>query len=186
MDNPISFIGFCGSLRKGSFNKMLLQATLQLLPENVFMETASIELPLYNADLDAPLSDRPELVTKLREAIAKADAVVIVSPEYNYNIPGGLKNMIDWVSTGKDSPLRNKPIAVMGATTGMWGTERMQAAFNPVFTFLDMKPVLQPEVLIADAPKKFDANGRFIDETGKEIIRQKLQALKDLIIQEKK
>lgn len=186
MDTPIRFIGFSGSLRKGSFNTMLLNSCMELLPENVSMEIASIDLPLYNQDLDEPTKPRPELVQKLRDAMAKADGIVIVSPEYNYNIPGGLKNMIDWVSRGQDSPILNKPVAVMGATTGLWGTIRMQLAFLPVFQFLKMKPVLQPEVLIAQANKKFDEHGHFTDEMGRDIVKKKLQALKDIIVNEKR
>jgi chromate reductase, NAD(P)H dehydrogenase (quinone) len=96
-----------------------------------------------------------------------------------------LKNAIDWASRGEDSPLLNKPVAVMGATPGMWGTVRMQTAFLPVFTFLNMKPVLKPEVLLAQASKKFDANGKLTDDKAKDLIRQKLEALKVLILKDR-
>lgn len=187
MSDPLHFVGFSGSLRKGSYNTMLLNAVRELLPENVSFETASIDMPLYNADNDLPeAAERPEQVKAFREILAKADGIVIVSPEYNYSIPGGLKNAIDWASRGEDSPLLNKPVAVMGATPGLWGTIKMQVAFNTVFQFLNMRPVYKPEVLVNQAKNKFDEKGRLTDQMSRDIVNQKLQALKDLIIQLKK
>lgn len=184
MNQAIHLAGISGSLREKSFNTYLLEAAKDLLPEGVTMEIASIaEIPLYNADLDTPSTPhRPEAVAIFREILAKADGILIASPEYNYSIPGGLKNAIDWASRGKDSPLLRKPVAVIGATPGLWGTVRMQLAFQPVFLFLDMKPVLKPEVLIAQANKKFDEKGTLTDETAIGLIRQKMQALKELIL----
>ena len=184
MHTPLHFVAMSGSLRKGSFNTMLLHNAMNLLPEGVTMEIASIaDIPLYNADADLPIAtERPGPVNKFREILAKADGIVIVSPEYNYSIPGGLKNAIDWASRGTDSPLLKKPVAVMGATTGMWGTVRMQLAFQAVFLFLDMKPVQKPEVLIAKAPDKFDENGKLTDDFAIDLVRKKLQALKELVL----
>jgi len=183
MSDHIKLLGVSGSLRKGSFNTMLLNAAAQLLPEDVSMNIISFQdIPLYNADLDLPAAkQRPLVVEYLRKAIAEADGLLISSPEYNYSIPGGLKNAIDWASRGEDSPLLRKPVAVIGATTGLWGTVRMQTAFHPVFVFLDMRPVYKPEVLVAQAEKKFDKDGSLIDEMTKKLLRQKLQNLKDLI-----
>src|SRR5258705_1052842 len=166
MSDYIQLDGFSGSLRKGSYNTMLLKAAAQLLPADVSMEIISIaDIPLYNGDLDLPLaSHRPETAEHFRKMLTDADGILIASPEYNYSIPGGLKNAIDWASRGEDSPLVNKPIAVMGATPGMWGTVRMQTAFLPVFTFLNMKPVLKPEVSVAQAKNKFDAKGKLTDD----------------------
>lgn len=182
MTAVIHWAGISGSLRKESFNTWLLHAVLELLPPGVTMDILSIaDIPLYNADLDIPsVKKRPDTVTVFREALAEADGVVIVSPEYNYSIPGGLKNAIDWASRGEDSPLLKKPVALLGATPGMWGTVRMQQAFHPLFQFLNMQPVYQPEVLIAQAKEKFDAGGKLKDEKAKEIIRKKLTALKQL------
>ena len=184
----LQFAGLAGSLRKGSFNRMLLNAALELLPEDVSMEIISFEnVPLYNADQDLPSSkERPETVKQFRDSLSKADGLVIVSPEYNYSIPGGLKNAIDWASRGEDSPLLRRPVALMGATPGLWGTTRMQLAFHSVFLFLDMKPVYKPEILLAQANKKFDEQGRLNDEMAKDLIRKKLQALKQLILQHRK
>ena len=187
MTGSVHLIGISGSLRKDSFNTRLLFAVQELLPEHVTMGIVSIaDQPLYNGDLDLPLATkRPAIIQQFRDVLATADGFVFVSPEYNYSIPGGLKNAIDWASRGEDSPLVNKPVAVMGATPGMWGTVRMQTAFLPVFTFLNMKPVLKPEILIAQANKKFDAQGKLADNKAKDLIKTKLEALKDLILKEK-
>jgi chromate reductase len=113
--------------------------------------------------------------------LTDADGILVASPEYNYSIPGGLKNAIDWASRGEDSPLLRKPIAVIGATSGLWGTARMQLAFQNVFLYLDMKPVFKPEVLVAQAEKKFDKEGNLIDEMAKKLLKQKIEALKEMI-----
>ena len=183
MRDYFQLVGISGSLRKGSYNTMLLKAASQLLPLNVSMEIISIEdIPLYNADLDLPSAKgRPEPIEQFRKMLTDADGILISSPEYNYSIPGGLKNAIDWASRGEDSPLLRKPVAVIGATTGLWGTTRMQLAFHNVFLFLDMKPVYKPEVLVAQAEKKFDKTGNLIDEMAKKLLKQKLEALKEMI-----
>ncbi|MCX2575216.1 NADPH-dependent FMN reductase [Pedobacter sandarakinus] len=179
MEKNRKIVGLCGSLRKGSYNAMLLEFAGTLFPEGIDFEVVSwAELPVYNEDNDTPkVSERPESVVGFRNALADADAFIIASPEYNYSIPGGLKNAIDWASRGKDSPLMHKPVAVMGATQGMWGTVRMQAAFLPVFTFLNMNPVLQPEVLIAQAQNKFDDEGKLKDEAAVGFIKKKIENL---------
>jgi chromate reductase len=184
MRDHIKLIGISGSLRKGSLNTMLLKATAELLPTDVSMDIISIEnIPLYNADYDLPLVQlRPAEVEEFRNKIADADGLLIASPEFNYSIPGGLKNAIDWASRGDDAPLLRKPVAVIGATTGMWGTARMQTAFHAVFLFLDMKPIYKPEVLVAKADKKFDKEGKLTDETTKELLREKIHGLKEMIL----
>jgi chromate reductase len=183
MSEFIQLVGMSGSLRKGSYNTMLLKAAAQLLPTDVSMDIVSIEdIPLYNADLDLPAAkQRPEVVDHFRKMLTDADGILISSPEYNYSIPGGLKNAIDWASRGEDSPLLRKPVAVIGATTGLWGTVRMQMSFHNIFLFLDMKPVYKPEVLVAQAEKKFSKDGNLIDELAKKLVKQKLEALKEMI-----
>lgn len=182
MNSQLLFAGISGSLRKSSFNSMLLQNVEELLPAGVKLRILSIaDIPLYNADLDEPdASMRPGTIQYFRDQLAEADAIVIVSPEYNYSIPGVLKNAIDWASRGEDSPLLKKPIALMGATQGLWGTTRMQQEFHPLFQYLDMKPVYKPEIFVAQAKEKFDEKGRLKDEKTKALIQQKLQALKEL------
>ena len=183
-NDHIRLVGLSGSLRKGSYNSLLLKVAAQLLPADVTMDIVSIEdIPLYNADLDLPAAHkRPPAVEYLRNMIAKADGILISSPEYNYSIPGGLKNAIDWISRGEDSPLKHKPVAVMGASSGLWGTVRMQMDFHAIFLYMDMKPVYKPEVLLAQADKKFDARGNLTDETAKKFLKQKLEALKEMIL----
>lgn len=188
MNDQLLFAGISGSLRKDSFNSMLLQNVGELLPAGVTLRVLPIaDIPLYNADFDTPDAPmRPDSVQQFRDQLAEANAIVIVSPEYNYSIPGGLKNAIDWASRGEDSPLIKKPIALMGVTQGLWGTTRMQQEFHPLFQYLDMKPVYKPEIFVAQAKDKFDETGRLKDEKTKELIRQKLQALKELAQQVKR
>jgi chromate reductase, NAD(P)H dehydrogenase (quinone) len=182
MKTDIRFVGISGSLRKRSYNTALLNAAQELLPKNVVMEHAKIsDIPLFNSDIED--SERLQEVIYFRETLMRADAIVIASPEYNYSIPGVLKNAIDWASRGKDSPLVGKPVALMGATMGMWGTVRMQQAFRPVFQFLNMVPINKPEVLVAQAQNKFDVDGKLVDEETQSIIRQQLIALKQLVLQ---
>ena len=184
MSDMVHLVGISGSLRKESLNTKLLHQLSQFLPNDTAFEILSIAgLPLYNADLDIPASeDRPAPVNHFRQLLAKADGIVIVSPEYNYSIPGGLKNAIDWASRGDDAPLLGKPVALMGATPGLWGTVRMQQAFLPVFQYLGMKPVHKPEVLMAQANTKFDEKGNLNDESTKNILRKKLAALREMIM----
>lgn len=186
MQKTIQLIGISGSLRKQSYNTMLLNSLSGLLPEDGLLEIVSIaDIPIYNGDFDLPdAAERPATVNTFRAALAKADGLVIVSPEYNYSIPGGLKNAIDWASRGKDSPLLNKTVALMGVTTGMWGTVRMQMAFQQVFLALNIKTV-KPEILIASAKDKFDAAGKLIDEPTATLIKKQLSALTEMLIQQK-
>ncbi|QEH40799.1 NADPH-dependent FMN reductase [Chitinophaga sp. XS-30] len=178
----IHIVGISGSLRAGSYNTSLLKAAMELLPEGVTAEIVRFDdVPMYNADLDT--GDRPPAVRRFRETLAKADAFLIASPEYNYSIPGGLKNAIDWASRGQDAPLMHKPVALMGATPGMWGTVRMQLAFKQVFQFLNMKETGKPEVLVAQAPTKFDEQGRLTDEKTRDLVSRQLTALRDLTLQ---
>ncbi len=180
--------GISGSLRKGSYNTFLLKTAEQLLPEGVSLTIAAIDgLPLYDADLDLPATEtRPDSVNTFRRVLAEADAILIASPEYNYSIPGGLKNAIDWASRGTDSPLLNKPVALIGASPGLMGTVRMQLAFLPVFQFLNMKPVQKPEVLISQANTKFDEQGNLLDEKARELLGRKIEGLIALATSEKK
>jgi chromate reductase, NAD(P)H dehydrogenase (quinone) len=187
MSEQIQLVGISGSLRKGSYNTALLNAASKLLPEGVTMQTFNIgDIPLYNADLDMPAAkQRPAIVQQFRDLLAKTDGLLIASPEYNYGIPGLLKNAIDWASRGEDSPLLKKPVAIMGATIGLWGTVRMQMDFHNIFLYLNMKPVYKPEVLIGQAKNKFDEQGNLTDTTSLDLVRKKLQAFKDLVLHEK-
>jgi len=184
MNKPTHFVGISGSLRKDSYNTMLLKAAGDLLPESVTIEFLSIaDIPLYNGDLDMPArASRPEAVNKFRKVLAGADAILIVSPEYNYSIPGVLKNAIDWASRGADSPIIGKHVSLMGATQGQWGTTRMQLAFLPVFNTLKMLHINKFEVFVSLAQKKFDAEGNLTDEDTRELIKKHLVFLQETIV----
>jgi chromate reductase len=177
MNKAIHLVGISGSLRKGSFNTMLLKAAAELLPAHVTIELLSFaDLPVYNADMDIPArAARPEAVKKFREVLEAADGIVIASPEYNYSIPGGLKNAVDWASRGKDSPLIGKHVSLMGATDGHWGTARMQVAFLPVFNTLKMQHLNKFEVFVSMAQSKFDADGKLTDNDTMEILKKHLE-----------
>jgi len=184
MNDQVILGGISGSLRKDSYNTRLLHAVQELLPENTRLELISIEdVPLYNGDLDLPIAQqRPEPAERFRDAIRKVQGLVICSPEYNHSIPGVMKNAIDWASRGDDSPIIGKPVALMGATPGGWGTVLMQQAFLVVFQTLQMPLVPKPEILVSKAKEKFDAEGKFTDEKMKEQIRKKLHLLREMIL----
>ncbi len=188
MNQPIHLAGISGSLRKDSYNTALLKNVEKLLLQGMTMEILSIgDLPLYNADDDIPaVSQRPPTVERFRQGLSKAVGIIIVSPEYNYSIPGVLKNAIDWASRGEDSPMLNKPVAVMGASPGQMGTVRMQLAFLPVFQYLNMQVVYKPEIMLAQAHKKFDDQKILNDSFTQDLIVKKLQALEKLIIKNEK
>ena len=173
----LHFLGISGSLRKGSFNTMLLNVALASVPEGVTTETGDIsDLPLYNADVEA--AAYPASAMRLKEQIRRADALVIATPEYNYSMPGVLKNAIDWVSRPpKDSPFFNKPFAILSASTGMLGGARAQYHLRQSSIFLNMHPLNRPEIMVANAAVKFDAEGNFTDEAGKELIKKQMAAL---------
>ena len=187
-NNEIVIAGICGSLRKASFNRHLLNTAISMAAaESMIIRPLEFDqLPLYNADIDLPeVHTRPAAVEEFRKGIVNTHGLLIVSPEYNYSIPGPLKNAFDWASRGKDSPLKNKPVALVGASTSFVGSARMQVHFLSLFLYMDMKPVYQPEVLISKAQDKFNANGELIDETAKQLLQKKLAGLKQLIAQER-
>ena len=172
----VRILGIAGSLRKGSYNRAALRAAQQLLPEGATLEIFDIDgIPGYNQDLN----DRPpEKVMDLKGRVRAADAILFVSPEYNYSIPGVLKNVIDWVSRADgENAWAGKPVAVMGAAGGLVGTARMQYHLRQVFVFLDMHPVNKPEVMIGQAAQKFDAELNLTDEPTREKIAALLKAL---------
>ena len=172
----ITVLGICGSLRAGSFNKATLRTAIELKPPGMTIETADIgSIPPYNEDVRA--QGFPPPVEKLRAQIAAADALLFVTPEYNYSMPGVLKNAIDWASRPPDQPFAGKPVAIMGAGAGMAGTARAQYDLRRSCVFLDMHPLNKPEVLIGQAQTKFDDEGRLTDEAGRGFIRDLLVAL---------
>ena len=172
----ITVLGICGSLRKASFNRATLNTAIALKPPGMTIEIAEIgDFPLYNEDVRA--QGFPPPVERLRRQIASADALLFVTPEYNYSMSGVLKNAIDWASRPPDQPFAGKPCAIMGAAAGMAGTARAQYDLRRSCVFLDMHPVNKPEVFIGQAQTKFDAEGRLLDEAAKGFIRDLLVAL---------
>ncbi|HLL20725.1 MAG TPA: NAD(P)H-dependent oxidoreductase [Kofleriaceae bacterium] len=162
-----ALLGISGSLRKGSLNRALLAAIGETLPAGSTLSIwASLDLPIFNSDMAAP----PE-VSALKAAMAQADGVVFAVPEYNYSIPAGLKNALDWMSSPpKESPLRGKPVALCGAASGMSGTIRAQTHMRQMLVFSDTPVLNQPEVLIPRAQDRFDANGILVDDSTRTLL----------------
>lgn len=176
MARDVSVFAFCGSLRRASYNRMVLRAAEELAPEGMRFETGDIgAFPLYNEDVRQ--QGFPPAVESVREQVRIADAILFVTPEYNYSIPGVLKNAIDWVSRPPDQPFAGKPAALMGATPSALGTSRAQYHLRQVCVFLNMFALNRPEVLIAGVDKKFDADGRLTDETTRKMITDLMGAL---------
>lgn len=172
----ISILGFAGSLRKGSYNKALLRAALEMVPADAELEIFDLEgIPLFNQDLEnQPLEKVKEFKAKIRAA----DAILIATPEYNYSIPGVLKNAIDNASRPYgDNAFHGKPVAIMGASIGMLGTARAQYHLRQSLVFLNMYPLNQPEVMVPLAQEKIDQNGRITDQKTREKIKELLEAL---------
>ncbi len=174
--NKIKILSFAGSLRKGSYNKALLRAALELLPGDAVLEIFDLEgIPPYNQDLD---DNMPGKVQEFKQKIRVADAILIATPEYNYSVSGVLKNAIDWASRppGNNS-WDGKPIAIMSASVGMLGGARAQYHLRQIFVYINMFPVIRPEVIVPFAQDKVDQNGRVTDEKTRRKIRELLESL---------
>lgn len=171
-----TILGIAGSLRQGSYNRAALRAAQQLVPNDVSLEIFELHgIPPYNQDEE---QKPPAIVSGLKSKIRAADAVLLVTPEYNYSIPGVLKNAIDWASRPYgDSAWAGKCVAVMGASIGALGSARAQYHLRQTFVFLGMYAVNQPEVMISNAAQRFDENGNLTDEQTKTLIRQLLADL---------
>jgi len=176
LNSPLVILGISGSLRRDSFNRAALRAAQELAPEGSKIETFEIDgLPGFNQDDEG---HPPAKVVELKQRIRSADAILFVTPEYNYSVPGVLKNAIDWASRPYgDSAWNGKPVAVMGASVGVSGTARAQYHLRQMFVFLNMYPVNQPEVMIGSAAKRFDQQGKLTDENSRKLIQQLLQEL---------
>ena len=176
MTETIKVLGISGSLRTKSHNSALLREAVRLAPAGMAIEIASIrEIPQYDGDLEE--RGFPEPVLAFREKFRRADALLIATPEYNFSIPGVLKNVIDWLSRPPEQTITNgKPVAIMGAG-GRLGSARAQYHLRQTFVFLNMYPVNQPEVMISNAAQRFDAQGQLVDEGMRARIRQLLEAL---------
>lgn len=176
MSTPLSVLGFAGSLRANSYNRMALRAAQKLAPEGMQIEIADIRgLPGFSEDDE---QTPPQRVAELKKQIMAADAILFVTPEYNYSVPGVLKNAIDWCSRpyGKNA-WSGKPTAIMGASISKIGSARAQYHLRQSLVFLNMPVVIQPEVMIIEAQNQFGADGDLRNDDTKKLIRQLLDAL---------
>lgn len=176
MSKPVRILGIAGSLRRESYNRAALRAATQLAPEGATIDVFEIDgLPGFNQDEE---QSPPAKVVELKNRIRESDAILIVTPEYNYSVPGVLKNAIDWASRPYgDSAWNGKPAAIMGASVGAIATARAQYHLRQMMVFLNMFPINQPEVMIGSAQNRFDAQGNLTDDATKDLIRQLLQNL---------
>jgi chromate reductase, NAD(P)H dehydrogenase (quinone) len=174
--DKIKILAIPGSLRKGSYNLSVVRAAQKLVPHDAELEIFTLNgIPPFSEDDE---QNPPPRVVEFKQKIRDADAILFSTPEYNYSIPGVLKNAIDWASRPYgDSAWSGKPVAVMGASAGYYGSARAQYHLRQTFVFLDMYAVNQPEVMIGAAYQKFDANGNLMDEKAKQLIAELLKNL---------
>ena len=168
-------LGISGSLRQASYNTALLRAAEELMRTNMFMEIFDLSpLPMFSQKLENPF---PESVVHFRVRLAQADAVLIATPEYNASISGVLKNAIDWASRPPQNPLNGKPVAIMGASKGNFGTLRAQLHLRQILTHVGALPLGKPEVLVARAEQVFNAEGKLVDPATGGYLQDLLTAL---------
>ena len=176
--DQIKIVGFAGSLRRGSFNKGVIRAAAEYAPSGIRIDVFDLaEIPLYNQDVED--AGEPASVIALKQAIAGADAMLVATPEYNHGIPGVLKNALDWASRPRStSPLRDKPVAVTGASTGTGSTARAQAQLREAFVFTGACVMPQPELLIGAAASHFDGDGNLTDAEIRASLVELIEALR--------
>jgi chromate reductase len=176
MKDPIAILGIAGSLRKASYNRGALRAAQQLCPEGARIEVIELDgIPGFSQDEE---QKPPAKVVELKRRIREADAILFATPEYNYGLPGVLKNAIDWASRPYgDNAWDGKPCALMSAAMSMGGGVRAQYQLRQCFVFLNMEAVVQPEVAINNVAERFDEQGNLKDETSKKLIAKLLQNL---------
>lgn len=177
---PRTVLGITGSLRRDSYNRRLLEAAGELVPPGIALHVADSlgELPHFDEDLERATAGGPPAVRRLRDRVATAEALLIATPEYNQSFPGALKNAIDWLSRpGPGRVLRGKPVAILGASTGRWGTRLAQAGLRHVLTATGALVLPQPTVFVSQAAQLFDERGRLIEGAAQEALRELLRAL---------
>ena len=178
--NALDIVGLCGSLRKASINRHALHLAGELMPASMKLDIVEWrDFPVFDGDVLA--AGLPPAVAALRERIRRADGVLIATPEYNFSIPGGLKNAIDWLSRGDDQPFAQKPLAMFSASPGPVGGARVQYDLRKVFLFLNAATLVKPEVFIGMAGGKFDAEGRCTDEGTKKFVGAQMGAFEKWI-----
>jgi chromate reductase len=176
MGDDVRILGIAGSLRSKSYNRAALRAAQRLVPRGALVDVFDLQgIPPFNQDEEAR---PPARVVELKKAVRAADAILFVTPEYNYSVPGVLKNAIDWASRPHgDNAWDDKPVAVMGASIGTLGSARAQYHLRQTFVFLNMHPLNQPEVMISNAARRFDEQGELVDQTTIDLISQLLKNL---------
>jgi chromate reductase len=176
MSSTFHIFGFAGSLREDSFNKALLRAAGEVLPSEVELTIFGLEgIPPFNADDEL---QPPEKVREFKAGIKMSDALLIATPEHNYSVPGVLKNAIDWASRPSgDNSFEDKPVAIMGASTGMLGTARAQYHLRQSCVYLNMHPLNRPEVMVPFAQDRIDEDGKLIDAKTRNLIKEMMESL---------
>ena len=176
MAEKVRILGIAGSLRRGSYNRALLRAAQQLLPANTTLDIFELHgIPVFSEDDEA---NPPAVVVEMKKKVREADALLFATPEYNYSVPGGLKNAIDWGSRPYgDSAWIGKPAAIMGASLGRMGSARAQYHLRQIFVYLQVEAVLQPEVMVGNASEYFDKDLNLMHETSRRLIRELIEAL---------
>jgi chromate reductase, NAD(P)H dehydrogenase (quinone) len=170
----MKLLGISGSLRKGSYNMTLLKVAAGLMPPDMTMDVFDlIPLPMFNQDFEDPF---PQPVAEFRNRISQADALLIACPEYNTSLTAPLKNALDWASRKPEQPLNGKPVGIIGASTGHFGTVRAQLHLRQVLTHIGALPMGKPEVLVSRAEKAFDDHGTFVDPVGRGFLEDFLKA----------
>jgi chromate reductase len=177
----LDIVGLCGSLRSASFNRMAMKLAAECMPASMALEIVDWrDVPLFDGDVLA--RGVPAPVAALRERIRRADGVLIVTPEYNFSVPGGLKNVLDWLSRGEDQPWAFKPVAIASASGGSLGGARMQYDLRKILLYLNAMVLSKPEVFIGMAQSKFDvASGRCTDEGTRKFVTDQMAALENWI-----
>jgi chromate reductase len=180
MADPVKILGIAGSLRKASYNRAALRAAQQLCPNDAKIEIFELDgIPSFNQDEE---KNPPQKIVDLKSRIRAADAILIATPEYNYGLPGVLKNAIDWASRPYgDNAWSGKPVAILSAALSMGGGVRAQYQLRQSFVFLNMDAVVQPEVAIGNASQRYDDQGNLTDETSKKLIAQLVKNLVDKV-----
>lgn len=183
--NKLDVVVICGSLREGSFNAMLANALSELAPDDMAIRFAPDfeDFPLYNADIQNRHGFPPDVVA-FGDAVRSADGVIVVTPEYNFSIPGGLKNALDWVSRLEDQPFKDKPVAIQSASPSPLGGGRVQYHLRQLMVYLDALVLNKPEVFVSKVQSKVDeTTGEITDETTRDFVRQQLRAFAQFIRQ---
>lgn len=179
----LNVVSICGSLRKGSYNALVQRTLPALAPEGMSIVAAPsfADFPLYNFDIQNA-TGFPKQVTDYAEIIRAADGVIFDTPEYNFTIPGGLKNAIDWVSRLPNQPFAGKPVALQSASPGPVGGARVQYDMRKAMAFLDAFVLNKPEIFVGNCMSKFDEKtGELTDQTTRDLIKQQLASFAQFI-----